>query len=180
MKNVCHLSSLYLGRPHLNLIHILTTIVVFISLNAQAQFTKSIYLKPIEISPGPRYFYGGKPLKNGFAALEIPLNEMNDAEIRKHILSYRTTQTLGRIITTVPTIYFLTIGRQNYSNQTFTTYFLTSIGVSIGANVIANSFARKAVKRYNFLIANTQVGLNLKPLPHQQTQLYQFTLQKKF
>lgn len=160
--------------------HTLTSIFLCLSIGAQSQFTKSIYLKPIEISPGPRYFYGGKPLKNGFAALEIPLNEMNDAEIRKHMLSYRTTRTLGTIITTIPTIYFLTVGRQQYTSQTFTTFFLTSIGVSIGSTVIANSFARKAVKRYNFLIANTQVGLNVEPLPYQQTQFYQFTLQKKF
>lgn len=154
---------------------LLAYLLVFIciqSLSAQIQRTDTLFykpldsshLKPIIIAANGRYYYGGQRLRSNYS-LEIPFGEMDDPEVNRYFKNSRTIRTVGSVVSALPGIYFLVVGRNSgVSRQTFWATYVGALGVSLTANLIANFQMRKAVNTYNSRLVRPRLGLSVQEI----------------
>jgi hypothetical protein len=136
---------------------------------AFAQETRTFSLKPIEIAPGPRYFYGGQRLSGDFTALEVPFLELGDNEVWRYYRNAKTIRTVERVIAVVPLAYILFRGTRNsVTRSNYNTYYWVlggSIVVDIGLAIVRNGVMRRAVMTYNQRLPRSAFGVMVEPLP---------------
>ncbi len=133
-----------------------------------AQETRSFSLKPIEIAPGPRYFYGGQRLSGDFTALEVPFLELHDEEVFRLFRNAKRIRTAERVIAFVPLAYFLFRGPRNSITRNYNTYYWILGGtfvVGLGLNIVRNGVVRRAVVTYNQRLPRASFGASVQPLP---------------
>ncbi|WP_310589088.1 hypothetical protein [Fibrella forsythiae] len=141
----------------------LSLAMLFLSLAAYAQRDTSFYrqsavpahLRPIERAAGSSalgsvYFYGGKKLNSPFS-LEVPFIELNDPQVNQHFRNFRTWTTISRLTGLVSLAYFITTGSRSNAGQYWTVYG-SSLALSLGTIIVANSQVNKAVGRYNTML----------------------------
>lgn len=137
---------------------------------AFAQETRMYSLKPIEIAPGPRYFYGGQRLYGDFSALEIPFLEANDDEVLRLYRNAKGIRSAERVVALVPLGYLLFTatrgtGRQALRSGTYWTVFGGTLVAGLSLNIVRNSIVRRAVVRYNKHLPRAAFGVVAEPLP---------------
>lgn len=114
------------------------------------------HLRPIERAIGSSalgsvYFYGGKKLNSPFS-LEVPFIELNDPQVNQHFRNFRTWTTISRLTGLVSLAYFITTGSRNNSASQYWTVYGSSLALSLGTIIVANSQVNKAVGRYNTML----------------------------
>lgn len=138
---------------------------------AFAQETRTFTLKPIEIAPGPRYFYGGRRLIGSMEALQVPFLELNDEQVLR---TYRTANGLrigSRVVSVVPLAYLLFRGRNvTFRREDYWTVFWATVAVSVGLDIGRNFTVRKAIRLYNERLpaeayGRGSLGLSVQPTP---------------
>ncbi len=149
---------------------ILCIIFLFCFVPAQAQFTKSVSLKPIQINGG-KYYYGLKKVKDAYS-LEVPLGEIDDKEVNRQYRGFKNLNTAANWVNAVPFIYlFYVAGNSSRSNPsrisatTFWTVWGGTILTSIGLRIAAKVKVKKAIDRYNELIFTPETGSLYYPSP---------------
>jgi hypothetical protein len=154
---------------------LLTTLFIgFTCANLQAQFTKSINLKPIHIQGEPafgmKFRYGLKTVKDAYA-LEIPLIELENEQVSKDYKSFKNFNTAANWVSWAPVFYLAyeignAQGGRRFSANNFlaiwTGSLLTAWGLRIGGRVKL----RRAINSYNELIftpeSNSQINFGVK------------------
>lgn len=137
---------------------------------ALAQETRTYSLKPIEIAPGPRYFYGPQRLSGDFTALEIPFLELGDGEVWRLYRNAKRIRTAERLVAFVPLAYLVINGsRRSFSSrQAVRNYYLGIVGgtfvAGLGLTIVRNGVMRRAVVTYNQRLPKAAFGLMLEPL----------------
>lgn len=137
---------------------------------AFAQDTRTISLKPIEIAPGPQYFYGSQRLYGDFSALEVPFLESNDADVLRLYRNAKRIRNAERVVALVPLAYLLFNGSRTFNTvQARRRYYWGVLGgtivVGLGLNVVRNGVVRRAVVTYNQRLPRSAFGLIIEPLP---------------
>lgn len=137
---------------------------------AFAQETRSFTLKPIEIAPGPRYFYGPQRLSGDFTALEIPFLELGDGEVWRLYRNAKRIRTAERIVAFVPLGYLLFNGSRTFNTvQARRRYYWGVLGgtaaVGLTLNIVRNGVVRQAVVTYNQRLPRAAFGMVVEPLP---------------
>ena len=149
--------------------------LLFCELEAKAQFTREVPLKPI-YKQGWKYFYGNKRMNSAYA-LQIPLEALENREINERFRKFKRLQVIGLLAYLPSFVYLFTNGRaivrhgRGYRNSEDRTYlFLLAggIGGRITFSALAHRQMNEAIDIYNIQIANkSSVGLSLAPLPRQ-------------
>ena len=128
-----------------------------------AQKYRTIELKPIA-KQGWKYFYDLKPVSSP-VALEVPLISLQDDEINRYLKASRTWSTVGAVITLAPIIYFVSLPKNTYIDQsTFWLVIGGTIAAQLGCEAIKHAKLEKAIDRYNYLIlqpSGRSLGLQL-------------------
>lgn len=136
---------------------------------AFAQETRTFTLKPIEIAPGPRYFYGPQRLSGDFTALEVPFVELGDGEVWRLYRNAKRIRTAERLLAFVPLGYLLVRGPRRFaSHGTVQPYYWVLGGTlvaGLGLTIVRNGVVRRAVVTYNQRLPRSAFGLMLEPLP---------------
>ena len=136
---------------------------------ALAQETRTFALKPIEIAPGPRYFYGPQRLSGDFTALEIPFLELGDGEVWRLYRDAKHIRTAERLIAFVPLGYLLFSGPRRFTTRgTVQPYYWVLGGTlvaGVGLNIVRNGVMRRAIVTYNQRLPRSAFGFTIEPLP---------------
>lgn len=126
--------------------------------SAMGQQYKTIELKPIT-QQGWRYYYDLKKVSDP-VALEVPLLAVNDQEVNRYLSGYRSWHSAGKYLLLVPTIYLLSLPRNNYvDSNTFWWVFGGTLAAQIGLEAIAHVKLGKAVDKYNLVIMRPEGSL---------------------
>jgi hypothetical protein len=145
------------------------------ALNANAQFTKEVPLKPI-YKQGWKYFYGDQRM-NSVYALQIPLESLGDQEINARFRKFKKLQ-IYRVLIYVPSVVYLFAnvhfgGRRGYSTrgmdtETFLLLATGGLAGDITFNAMAHQQMAKAIDIYNVKISNkSTLGLSFNRLLNQ-------------
>ena len=150
--------------------HALLALFLLAGAAAFAQETHTYSLKPIEIAPGPRYFYGSQRLYGDFSALEVPFLESNDADVLRLYHNAKRIRNAERVVALVPLAYLLINGSRSFnSGQAIRRYYWGVLGgtivVGLGLNVVRNGVVRRAVVTYNQRLPRSAFGVIIEPLP---------------
>lgn len=142
--------------------------------NVQAQFTKSVNLKPIHLKGEPafgmKFMYGLKPVKDAYA-LEIPLTELENEEVDKNYKSFKNLNTAANWVSLAPVFYLAyeignTSGGRRFSANNFLIVWGGSILTSWGLRIGGRVKLKRAVDSYNELIfmpeSNAQMNYGMK------------------
>jgi|GEM_PF-2287392 len=128
------------------------------------------HLRGIERAGG-LYFYGAQRLRSPLS-LEIPFQELNDAQVMRHFRTSRTFSTASQLVGFVPVIYLLARNRSfGFRSREYWVIYFGSIGASLGLTLAGNNQVRRAVNRYNQVLLQSRLGVSMAPLPTGQTAL---------
>lgn len=137
---------------------IISLLLVGLAWSAKGQQYRTIELKPIT-QQGWRYFYDMKKVMDP-VALEVPLLAVNDQEVNRYLSGYRTWNAVGKYLLLVPTIYLISLPRNNYvDSSTFWWVFGGTLAAQIGLEAIAHVKLGKAVDKYNVVIMRPEASL---------------------
>jgi len=149
-------------------------VVLFVcTLNANAQYTKEMPLKPI-YKNGWKYFYGVQRMNSAYA-LQIPLQSLNDSEINARYKKFKTFQVLRGVAYIPGVVYLLTNanfgGRRptrGISSETFLLLWAGGLVGDITFNALSHDQMAKAIDIYNMKISNkSMLGLSFNRLLNQ-------------
>ncbi len=137
-------------------------------LDLQAQFTKKVSLKPIQIQGdvvfGMKYRYGLKLLKDAYS-IEVPLSDVADVEIDRQYKGFKRLNTVANWIGVVPAFYiFYQVGnntgggRRFFNPNEFWIVWGGSILASWGLKIAGRVKLKKAINSYNDIIFMPEVG----------------------
>lgn len=123
------------------------------------QNTRSFSLKPIEVGPGPRYFYDGKRIGSNPAALQVPFMQLADGDVLRRYRKARTFSLVAGAVAMAPLAYLFAQHRQSdFRINTFAGLYATSISMSLGFTLSRNHHLKRAVRLYNERIVNDRYG----------------------
>ncbi len=138
-------------------------------LDLQAQFTKMVSLKPIQIQGevifGMKYRYGLKLLKDAYS-IEIPLSDVGNVEIERQYQGFKRLNSAANWVSVVPIFYlFYQIGnssrggRRGFINPNeFWAVWGGTILASWGLKIAGRVKLKKAIDSYNDIIFMPEVG----------------------
>lgn len=137
-------------------------------LDLQAQFTKTVSLKPIQMQGdvvfGMKYRYGLKMLKDGYS-LEIPLGDVGDAEIDRQYRGFKRLNTMANWVNFAPLFYLSyqignngNSGRRFFNPNEFLVVWGGSVLASWGLRIAGRVKLKKAIDSYNDIIFTPQAG----------------------
>ena len=138
---------------------LLLILLVLAGAAALAQETSALRLKPIEIAPGPRYFY------------EVPFLEANDGEVLRLYRNAKRLRSVERVVALVPLGYLLYTAtrsansRQSLRNGSYWTVVGGTLVVGLSLNIVRNGTMRRAVVLYNQRLPRAAFGVLVEPLP---------------
>lgn len=138
-------------------------------LDLQAQFTKKVSLKPIQIQGdvvfGMKYRYGLKLLKDAYS-IEIPLSDAGDVEIDRQYRGFKRLNSAANWVNLVPAFYLVyqisnnsgNGGRRFFNPNEFWVVWGGSVLASWGLRIAGRVKLKKAIDSYNDIIFTPQVG----------------------
>lgn len=133
-------------------------LLILFPFSLQAQFTKTVELKPIQKQDW-RYFYDSRKVKSPYA-LQIPLEALGDEEINRRYKNFYTLQILTTALAYAPLIYLLTTPVNSQADlETFLIMIGITIVVDLALDAVGHHQLKKAIDRYNILILPKKVGL---------------------
>ncbi len=142
----------------------------FVGILAEAQMPEAtsegpVYSLKIIDKKNGAYYYGNTKITN-WAALSIPFAELNEGEVNLRYRQYKTLNSVGQVISWIPTVYFLANLNQekNTRSGAYWAVLLTSLAGSMTCNWVAQKRIKQAIVHYNHGISRkTGFRMNIEP-----------------
>lgn len=134
----------------------------------QAQFTKTVSLKPIQIQGevvfGMKYRYGLRMLNDAYA-LEVPLSSLENKEVERQYQGFKRLDDAARWVNLVPLFYFVyqvsntaNSGRRFVNANSFWAVWGGSLLAAWGIKIAGRVKLKRAIDTYNDVIFMPEVG----------------------
>jgi len=118
---------------------------------------------------GVKFIYDRQIIDNA-SALQIPLLQARDPKVNVEFLTYKQQQKLVKLINIIPAgvSLYTVFNRDKVSSGFYWSTVGTTLLISTYLNVKANMHLSNAINRYNEVIRNNEIGLNVQTTPDRQ------------